>query len=128
MFMKSILIVLLSLVSITSNAQNDDLINKLILTTKEGLQQKKEVTFDNQSTSLQVGEWIIPVSKNTLVKIEFENGYHEVEFNLQKGTVVRSTADSNWRRASFALSFKSRKAAKNFIHLFREITEKENVN
>ncbi len=126
--MKSILVVLLLLLRITSYAQNDDLIGKLIVTAKEGLQQKKEVTFDNQSNSLRIGEWIIPVSKNTLVKIEFENSYYEVEFSLQKGTAIRSTADSNWRRASFALSFKSQEAAKNFAHLFQEITEKENVN
>jgi hypothetical protein len=125
--MKSILIILLSLMQITSYAQ-DDLINKLIRTTKEGLQQKNEVTFDNQSTSLQVGEWIIPVSKNTLVKVEFENGHYEVEFSLQKGTAIRSTSDPNWRRASFALPFNSRQAAKDFIHLFQKITERENVN
>ena len=126
--MKSILIVLLSLVSIMSYAQHDVLISKLILTTNDGLQQQKEVTFDNRSNSLHVGECIIPVSKNTLVNVDFENGHYEVEFSLQKGTAIRSTADSNWRRASFALSFKSRKAAKNFIHSFREVTEKEYAN
>jgi hypothetical protein len=126
--MKNLLTVLFSFMSITSYAQNDDLINKLILTTKEGLQKKKEVIFDNQATSLHIGEWIVPISRNTLVKVEFENGYYEVEFSLQKGTTIRSTSDPNWRRASFALSFNSQQAAKNFIHLFQEITERENVN
>lgn len=127
MSMKAIMLVLLSSMLTTSFAQHNDLIDKLIVTTKEGLQQKKEVTFDNQSATLQIGEWLIPVSKNTLVKIEFENGFYEIEFSLQKGTVIRTTGDLNWKRASFALSFNSRQAAKNFIHLFEEITEKENV-
>jgi hypothetical protein len=125
--MKARMLVLLSSMLTTSFAQHNDLIDKLIVTTKEGLYQNKEVTFDNQSATLQIGEWLIPVSKNTLVKIEFENGFYEIEFSLQKGTAIGTTADLNWKRASFALPFNSRQAAKNFIHLFEEITEKENV-
>jgi hypothetical protein len=126
--MKGILIISLFFISIVSYAQNDDLINKLIQTTKEGISQRKEVAFDNSTYGLQVGEYIIPVSQNTLVKVEVENGKYEVEFSLQKGTAVTNTLDPSWKRASFALSFKSQQAAKDFIRFFQDVTEKERVN
>jgi hypothetical protein len=77
---------------------------------------------------LQVGEYIIPVSQNTLVKVELENGKYEVGFSLQKGTAVKNTLDPNWKRASLALPFRSRDAAKKFIYQFENLTEHENVN
>jgi hypothetical protein len=126
--MKGILIISLFFMSIVSYAQNDGLINKLIQTTKEGISQKKEVAFDNSTYGLQVGECIIPVSQNTLVKVEVENGKYEVEFSLQKGTAVTNTLDPSWKRSSFALSFKSQQAAKDFIRFFQDVTEKERVN
>jgi 2-phospho-L-lactate transferase/gluconeogenesis factor (CofD/UPF0052 family) len=126
--MKGILIIPLFFMLIVSYAQNDDPINKLIQTAKEGISQKKEVAFDNSTNGLQVGEYIIPVSQNTLVKVEVENGKYEVEFSLQKGTTVKNTLDPNWKRASFALSFKSQKAAKDFIRLFQDVIEKESIN
>jgi hypothetical protein len=126
--MKKLLTIIFLLVQFVCYGQSPSSIDKLIQTTKDGLSQKKEVTFDNSSNSLQVGEYIIPVSQNTLVKVEAENGKYEVEFSLQKGTAVKNTLDPNWKRASFALPFKSRQAAKNFINIFEELTERENTN
>jgi hypothetical protein len=126
--MKKLLVITFLLAQFMSYGQTQSSVDKLIQSAKDGLSQKKEVAFDNSTNSLQVGEYIIPVSQNTLVKVEVENGKYEVEFSLQKGTAVKNTLDPNWKRASFALPFKSRQAAKNFIHLFQEITERENVN
>ena len=127
--MKNILFVFLVAWTISGLAQTTtNPIDQLIQVTKKGLQQPKEVSFDNQIYCLKVGEWIIPVSKNTLTKIEEEKGQYEVEFSLQKGTAVKSSADPDWKRASFVLTFKSKQAAKNFIAHFKELTEKENTN
>lgn len=127
--MKNILFVFLVAWTTSGLAQTTtNPIDQLIQVTKNGLQQPKEVSFDNQIYCLKVGEWIIPVSKNTLTKIEVEKDQYEVEFSLQKGTEVTSSADLNWKRASFALPFKSKQAAKNFIAHFKELTEKENTN
>jgi hypothetical protein len=126
--MKKLLTIIFSLAQFFGYGQSQPSIDKLIQTTKEGISQKKEVDFDNSTNSLQVGEHLIPVSQNTLVKVELENGKYEVEFSLQKGTTIKNTLDPNWKRASFALPFKSQQAAKDFILLFQEITEKENLN
>ncbi len=103
-------------------------LDNLIATTKEGLQQVQEVAYDNQTNSLKVGDWIIPISENTHVKVELKKSVFEVEFSLQKGTAVTSAKDAKWRRASFALSFKSKQSAKKFTSLFQELTENEHTN
>jgi hypothetical protein len=126
--MKKLLTIIFSLAQFIGHGQVQSSVDKLIQTTKDGLSQKKEVTFDNSSNSLQVGEYIIPISQNTLVKVELENGKYEVEFSLQKGTTVKNALDPNWKRASFALPFKSQQAAKKFINIFEELTERENTN
>jgi hypothetical protein len=127
--MKKFLIILFLVLPIIGKAQKEaSSIEDLIQTTKDGLAQKKEVTFNNQANTLQIGEYIIPLSKNTVVKVEFESKTFKVEFSLQKGTVIRSSVDPTWKRASFALPFKSRQAAKKFTHLFDELTEYENIN
>ncbi|MFM9838328.1 MAG: hypothetical protein ACKVOQ_08700 [Cyclobacteriaceae bacterium] len=126
--MKKILTIAFLLAQFVCYSQLQSSVDKLIQTTKAGIFQKKEITFDNSTNSLQVGEYIIPISQNTLVKVELENGKYEVEFSLQKGTTVKNTLDPNWKRASFALPFKSQQAAKNFINIFEELTERENTN
>jgi hypothetical protein len=126
--MKKLLAITFLSLQFVCYGQSQSSVDNLIQTTKDGLSQKKEVAFDNSTNSLQVGEYIIPVSQNTLVKVELENGKYEVEFSLQKGTTVKNTLDPNWKRASFALPFKSQQAAKDFISLFQDITERENVN
>lgn len=122
------LFVLLFLPAIAFAQTGTDTIDKMLLAAKEGLQQPKEVTYDNQTNSLKVGDWIIPISENTHVKVEFEKGVYEVEFSMQKGTAVTNTKDVNWRRASFALPFKSKQSAKKFTSLFQELTENEHTN
>jgi hypothetical protein len=122
------LIILLFIPSIAFTQSGTKTLDNLIATTKEGLQQPKEIAYDHQTNSLKIGDWIIPISENTLVKVELEKDQYEVEFSLQKGTAVTSAKDANWRRASFALSFKSRQAAKKFTNLFQELTNHENTN
>jgi hypothetical protein len=126
--MKKLVTITFLLTQFFGYGQSQSSVENLIQTTKEGLSQKKEVTFDNSTNSLQVGEYIIPVSQNTLVKVEVENGKYEVEFSLQKGTTVKNTLDPNWKRASFTLPFKSQHTAKNFVNIFEELTERENTN
>jgi hypothetical protein len=126
--MKKLFTITFLLVQFVCYSQSQSFVDKLIQTTKEGISQRKEVAFDNSTYGLQVGEYIIPVSQNTLVKVEVENGKYEVEFSLQKGTAVTNTLDPSWKRASFALSFKSQQAAKDFIRFFQDVTEKERVN
>ncbi|MBY0434310.1 MAG: hypothetical protein K2U26_09390 [Cyclobacteriaceae bacterium] len=127
--MKKLTFIIPLFFSLTGFAQSaTKTLDNLIATTKEGLQQAQEVVYDNQANSLKVGNWIIPLSQNTLTKVESENGQYEVEFSLQKGTAVTSATDANWKRASFALSLKSQELAEKFSSLFHELTEKGNDN
>ena len=127
--MKKLTFIIPLFFSLTGFAQSaTKTLDNLIATTKEGLRQAQEVVYDNQAHSLKVGNWIIPLSQNTLTKVESENGQYEVEFSLQKGTAVTSATDANWKRASFALSLKSQELAEKFSSLFHELTEKGNDN
>jgi hypothetical protein len=127
--MKRFLPIVFLVLPIIGNAQKEvSPIDELIQVTKDGLSQKKEVVFNNQTNTLQIGEYLIPISKNTVAKVEFENKKYEVEFSLQKGTAIKSNIDPNWKRASLALPFRSQEIAKKFVHLFENLTEHENVN
>jgi hypothetical protein len=127
--MKRFLAIMFLVLPIIGKAQKDaSSIDELIQVTKYGLSQKKEVVFNNQTNTLQIGEYLIPISKNTVAKVEFENKKYEVELFMQKGTTIKSNIDPNWKRASLALPLRSREAARKFVHLFESLTEYENVN
>jgi hypothetical protein len=112
--MKLLISLFLITISLTAYSQSDD-ISDLVKITSSGLAEKQNVSYDSETSSLVVGSWIIPVSSNTFVKISKGN---QVEFSLQKGTAVTSSEDSQLRKASFTLTFNSRKSAKEFINAF----------
>lgn len=85
-----------------------------------GLTEQHTVAFNEQTNSLQIDEWNIPVSKNTLVKLGKKS---TVEFLLQRGTAVTSSNDPQVKKAWFSLSFTSRKSAKAFINAFNQVAE-----
>ena len=107
---------LIFLISTTavSYSQSSDIL-ELIKITSSGLIDKQEVSFNSETSSLIVGNSVIPVSSNTHVKILKGN---QVEFSLQKGTAVTFLDDPLLRKAWFTLSFNSSKSAKEFIHAF----------
>jgi hypothetical protein len=92
--------------------------SELVQVAKEGLIDVKEVTYHASPAALQVDQYIIPISSNTQVKLQKSKKNYSILFSLQKGTAITSTSDSQWRRASFELTFKSKQAAKDFIRLF----------
>lgn len=118
--MKNLLLVFLNLLSVASLAQSTEA--ELIQVTKEGIREAKEVTFTAAGNTLQIGDLLFPVSTNTHVKLKHENSIDQVEFFLQKNTTIRSITDSSFKRAWFALPFKSQSEAKEFVRLFQKVS------
>ncbi len=116
--MKLLISILLITITLAGHSQSNDIL-ELVKITSSGLINKQEVSFNSETSSLIVGNWVIPVSSNTHVKILKGN---QVEFSLQKGTAVTSLDDSLLRKAWFTLSFNSRKSAKEFINAFNKIS------
>lgn len=111
------LLFLFSLVTIqlVSYSQSHET-NELVKIASSGLKEKQEVSYNAETSSLLVDNWVIPVTRNTFVRI-LEN--NQVEFLLQRGTAVTSLQDTTLRRAWLTLPFISRKAANEFIHAFQ---------
>ena len=117
--MKTILVSLISFFVADKLVGQNNETNELIRITKEGLTEKTEVTYDNSEMILQIGDYLFPCSTNSSVKLKQEKGAYQVEFFLQKNTAIRSNRDASYRRAWYALPFKSRKLANDFIAAFR---------
>lgn len=120
---KLILLLFISSVSLGLFAQENKL-NELVQVTRQGLKETKEVSYHNSPAVLQVDHYLIPISPDTHVKFRKEKKNYAVWFSLQNGTAVTSTTDAQWRRASFELTFKSKRAARNFIRLFEDVVGK----
>jgi hypothetical protein len=116
--MKNLLLFFLNFLTVASFAQASK--DELIQITKEGLQQATEVTFISSDKTLQIGDLLFPCSTNTHVKLKHDDGNYRVEFFLQKNTTIKSTTDSSFKRAWFALPFKSKSTANEFIQLFEK--------
>ena len=112
--MKLLISLFLLTITIAAHSQSND-ISELIKITSSGLKEKQNVSYKSETSSLLIGNWVIPVSKNTQVK---KRKGKEVEFSLQKGTAVTSLEYPELRNAQFILTFNSRKSAKEFINAF----------
>ncbi len=93
----------------------------LVKVTENGLLKKQEVGYDSNTNTLTIGDYLIPVNKNTLVKLKKAKKAAEVEFNLQKGTAIRKKSDENFKNAWYAVEFTSKKSANEFIKAFRKM-------
>lgn len=109
---------------ISFSQQSNADIKKLIEITDNGILENKEISFDDELNSLIIGNLVIPVSKQTYVKRIKKKGHHYVEFSLQEGTAITSTANPDLRRAWLLLQFKSRAPAKDFIKQFKNVAER----
>lgn len=122
--MKSALLLICMLIPIASFSQQSNAdIQKLLQVTNEGIMDHKDIGFDERENNLIISDLIIPVSKETLVKRIKHKGHHSVEFSLQEGTAITSTANSDFRKAWLILEFKSRAQAKDFIKHFKNISK-----
>ncbi|GHN00129.1 hypothetical protein WSM22_16180 [Cytophagales bacterium WSM2-2] len=117
----SLILLLLCELAYSQKRTND--IDELIKITNSGLAEKQTVSFSKETSTLTIGTWKIPVSRDTQVKFFRNKGKYEVEFMLQRGTVVTSTSDVNAKKAWFTLTFNSRQSAKEFTRLFSKASK-----
>lgn len=116
-------IILLAFCSLAYGQENSTDIDSLVKIASSGLTEKQIVTFAKETSSLSIGPWKIPVSKNTYVKFLRQKRKFEVEFSLQNGTAVTSAEDAKVKKAWFTLAFNSKQSAKEFVRLFNKISK-----
>ena len=120
--MKRYAVIFLMVLGIPAFSQVSEDKTALVRATTVGLAETREIRLADDGKSLIVGEFVIPVSTNTHVKIA-KRRTTWVEFSLQQGTAIIRTNDPSWRRASFSLEFKSREAAKKFLAAFQRAAQ-----
>ena len=74
-------------------------------------------TLDRQY-AVQIDDHVFPLAETTQVRWEKQAGKHQVEFFLQQGTAVTSVNDPTFRRAYWSIGLSSKRACREFIHLF----------
>ncbi len=114
-------VLLIALASLSLSAQNVS--DKLLEAAKAGIKDAEEISLHTSPSILQVDQYLIPVAETTQAAIKKENGTYSVWFALQKGTAVTSTKDPHWRRASFQLTFISKRSARSFVKAFEHASK-----
>lgn len=116
-----LIFILIPLVSFSQQKDNDA--DKLLEVTKNGIIGAKKIEYDEQAKNLIIDDLIIPVTAQTHLKRKKHQGNHSVEFSLQQGTVIESKTNPDLRRAWMMLEFKSKRAGKDFIKHFKNISK-----
>lgn len=104
---------------IIASAQTQTAVEQLRQTYREQVSWSDagELTYDAATKTLAVKNYRIPVTDNTLIRVEKRS----VHFAMQNYTAVTDVNDSTWRRAEFIIPFKSKKSAADFITYLEKI-------
>jgi hypothetical protein len=109
-----------------SHAQShNEAIAELLESTHNGLSTRQKVTYDKESSTLHINDWIIPLEHTTHVQTVLREGHWHVDFLLQEGTAITSGADPAIKKAWLSLSFKSVFSAKDFVRKFKNTTDQK---
>ncbi|MFN8353093.1 MAG: hypothetical protein U0Y10_01490 [Spirosomataceae bacterium] len=85
-------------------------------------EQATALVWSEQAKSLQIGDYVFPVGKNTKLSWSKakETGFR-VEFFLQEGTAIKHLHEQTFRRAYWAIPFSSKESCKTFIKLLQSL-------